>query len=143
MVDASLPTLGYWKIRGIGAPIRYILEYLKVPFNNVMYEQGEGPEFSREEWYSVKHTLGFDFPNIPYFIDGDLKLTESSAIIRYIVNKWGPHLNGKTLEDQARIDEIYGIMSDIKQFASSNCYSTGDKQLINKNTMEKLVPVDK
>lgn len=34
------------------------------------YEQGEGPEFSREAWLSVKPGLGLDFPNLPYFVDG-------------------------------------------------------------------------
>ena len=90
MVDSSKPSFGYWKIRGLGAPIRYILEYLKVPFNDVQYEQGEGPEFDRSCWTDVKFTLGLDFPNLPYFIDGDLKITESQAIIRYVVNKYGP-----------------------------------------------------
>ena len=23
-----------------------------------------GPEFSHDDWFSVKHTLGFDFPNV-------------------------------------------------------------------------------
>ncbi len=65
-MEAGKLTIGYWKIRGLIAPVKYILEYLAVPYNVVDYEQGEGPEFSNDSWISVKHTLGLDFPNLPY-----------------------------------------------------------------------------
>ena len=55
MVDSSPKlTIGYWKIRGLISPIRYMLEYLGVDYEDVQYEQGEGPEFSRDAWMSVK-----------------------------------------------------------------------------------------
>ena len=87
---------------------------MNVDFNDVHYEQGEGPEFNRDAWNSVKNTLGLEFPNLPYFIDGELKLTESLAIIRYIVRKWGQDLNGKTAEEGALSDMAYGVISDIR-----------------------------
>jgi len=31
-------TIGYWKIRGLVAPVKYILEYLGVPYEDVQYE---------------------------------------------------------------------------------------------------------
>ena len=64
------------------------MAYLNVDFDCDEYEQGDGPEFSKEPWFSVKPTLGFDFPNLPYLIDDDLKLTETFGIHRYIANKW-------------------------------------------------------
>ena len=36
-------TIGYWKIRGLGANIRYQLIYSNVDYNLVEYEQGEAP----------------------------------------------------------------------------------------------------
>jgi len=108
------PVLGYWKIRGLAAPIRYIFEYLKVPFEDKFYEQGDAPDFDVSCWTSEKYALGLDFPNLPYLIDGDLKITESQAILRYVVNKYGPHLNGKNVEDQARVDMVYSVLTDIK-----------------------------
>jgi glutathione S-transferase len=35
-----------------------------------------------------------DFPNLPYLIDEDYKLTESMAIMKYIAAKWKPELLG-------------------------------------------------
>lgn len=44
---------------------------------------------------SEKFNLGLDFPNLPYFIDGDYKITETLAIHAYIAEKWNPELLGK------------------------------------------------
>ena len=79
-----MPTLGYWKIRGLGEMVRLVLEVLEQPYENVYYEQGEGPEFSREEWMSVKFTLGLDFPNLPYLQHGDFQMTETIPIMKYL-----------------------------------------------------------
>lgn len=59
-------------------------EYTKTPFDDVRYHQGSGPEFSCDEWLKVKETLQLDFPNLPYLIDGDLRMTQSMAIILYL-----------------------------------------------------------
>lgn len=143
MAEAKQPLkLGYWKIRGMAAPIRYVLEYLKVPFENEFYEVTV-PDFSREAWLSKKEHLGLEFPNLPYLIDGDLKITDSAAILRYVVNKYGPHLNGKTPEDQAKIDMFFGVMSDIKGVAIMHSYTSGDKEAVNRNTFEKLPAVER
>ena len=96
-------TLGYWKIRGLGAPVRYLMEHAGVKYTNVEYEQGEGPDFSRESWLSVKFTLGLDFPNLPYLIDGDVKLTETFAIMKYLADKYKPELLGGSADERARI----------------------------------------
>ena len=46
---ANTPVLGYWKIRGMGAAIRYQLEHCGVNYELDEYVQG-GPEtnFSRD-----------------------------------------------------------------------------------------------
>ena len=40
----------------------------------VKYQFGAGPDFDRSEWLKVKFTLGLDFPNLPYYIDGSVSL---------------------------------------------------------------------
>ena len=41
------PILGYWKIRGLGAQIRYMFAYCSVNFEDKMYECGDAPDFDK------------------------------------------------------------------------------------------------
>jgi hypothetical protein len=123
--------IGYWKIRGLIAPVRYILEYLGVPYEEVQYEQGDAPDYDRSCWFSVKEKLGLDFPNLPYLIDGDVQITESSAIMRYITNQYASKaFGGKKDVDSANIDMMFGVVSDIKSAATGHCYGSGDKNAV-------------
>ena len=57
-----MPVLGYWKIRGLAQPIRLMLGYADVDFEDKMYEVTDGPEFSRDAWFKEKFTLGINNP---------------------------------------------------------------------------------
>ena len=127
MADSSKPTLGYWKIRGLASQIRYELVFLGVDFEEHQYEQGDGPEFSRDAWFSVKPTLGLAFPNLPYLLDGDYKLTESNAIMKYIAQKYGPQLLGSTPEIVGTVEMLAGVVGDLKMAATRPCYAGADR----------------
>lgn len=94
----SKPVLGYWNIRGLGAQIRYLFHYAGVQFEDKQYAYGPAPDFSRDEWFDVKHKLGLEFPNLPYLLDEPtadghkIKLTETMAIMKYVCAKWAPEL---------------------------------------------------
>ena len=84
------PTLGYWKIRGLASQIRYQMVYLGVDYDEDVYEQGDAStKFDRSCWLDKKDTLGLKFPNLPYMIDGDYRITEPNAIMKYIASKYG------------------------------------------------------
>ena len=88
------PTLGYYDIRGFAEPIRALLHYAGVDFTDKRYPFGPGTtrqelDSIRQYWYKEKFTLGLDFPNIPYWIEGDLKLTNTLAIMKYLARKHG------------------------------------------------------
>ena len=128
MVDTSAkPELGYWKIRGLAAPIRYQLAYCGVDFKDTEYEQLVKPEggFDMSAWTDVKYKMDLDFPNLPYFIDGDVNVTETLAIHRYISNKYDPKLCGSTPEVTANVDMMANIIHEWKFGANKLCY--GDK----------------
>lgn len=48
--------------------------------------------FDKSCWFDVKFDLGLAFPNLPYMEDGDFKLCQSQAILRYVARK-KPELN--------------------------------------------------
>ena len=81
----SQVTFGYWHVRGLGQVSRLLLSYTNTPFKEVIYRSEEYQKWFEED----KKSIGFDFPNLPYLIDGDFKLTESAAIAKYIIKRSG------------------------------------------------------
>jgi len=104
--------LGYWDIRGLGQPIRDLLGYKEVEYEEKRYACGPPPEFSGSQWFDEKFTLGFDFPNLPYLIDGDVKLTQHLAIMRYLGRKYD--LVGTTGEELNRMDMVEQQLTDFR-----------------------------
>ncbi|CAG9312460.1 unnamed protein product [Blepharisma stoltei] len=101
------PTIAYWGVRSLAEPIRMLLHHLEVDFEDKYYVFGE------EEWPQDKERLGLDFPNLPYYIDDQVKLTESYAIFLYIALKYNPNYLGRTTIEQAHVNMVYGVLKDI------------------------------
>ncbi|XP_029826122.2 glutathione S-transferase [Ixodes scapularis] len=96
------PVLGYWDTRGRAQMIRNLLVYKNVAFVDKRYSYGPPPYYTGTEWEADKFSLGLKFPNLPYYIDGDLKLTQSLAIMRYLSRKHD--LAGRTEEEVTQLD---------------------------------------
>ena len=124
------PRLGYWKMRGLAAQIKYLMVYSGVQFEEDVYEQGPAPEYSTHEWSDAKFTLGLDFPNLPYFIDGEVKITEDLPIMKYICNKWNPSLLGETPAEMGEVEMLALTIKDFKSQATMPCYTTGTRESI-------------
>ncbi|XP_005093728.1 glutathione S-transferase Mu 5 [Aplysia californica] len=122
--------IGYWKIRGLGQPIRLLLTYAGAEFDEDQYEQGEGPEFSRDEWLNVKPKLGLDFPNLPYLFDGDVKITQSNAILRYLGAKFS--LLGEDPKVQAYSEMMLENAMDMRNALVRLVYSPGYDENVDK-----------
>ena len=76
---------------------------------------------SYREEYNVLWNISYSALQLPYYIDGDTKLTESQAILRYLGRKNG--LAGSTEEDYIRIDISVGVIGDIGRAYATLCYS--------------------
>ena len=84
------PALGYWDNRGIAEPIRLLLHYVGVEFDDVRFDVGPPPAYDKSDWLLVKDHLGLSAPNLPYWIEpGGLRLTQSHAITLYLAQKHG------------------------------------------------------
>jgi len=116
--------LGYWKIRGLAEPVRMLLRYAGIDYEEVVYEPGDAPNFDKSMWYDVKFTLGLDFPNLPYLIDGDVKLTQSISILHYVSAKTGLFPKGSNPADISRYDMIDHAIEDFGSCFYGLCYDT-------------------
>jgi glutathione S-transferase len=54
----------------LAQPIRLLLEYTGTKFEDKHMSCGPAPDFDRSCWTNVKPTVGLDFANLPYYIDG-------------------------------------------------------------------------
>ncbi|OWF51238.1 Glutathione S-transferase Mu 5 [Mizuhopecten yessoensis] len=117
-----MPTrLGYWKIRGLAQPVRLLLRHAGEDYEDILYEQGDAPGFDRNAWMSVKESIGLDFPNLPYYMDDDVKITQSNTIIRYIAGKYD--LLGKTKEEKVLCDMMLENAMDFRNGTVRLCYN--------------------
>jgi glutathione S-transferase len=109
MVDNNNIVIGYWAIRGRAQVPRLLLAYTGLKFTSKNYT-------NKEDWFNHdKQSLGLPFPNLPYLIDGNVKMTEAEAISWYIIERSGhKELEGKTLPDRAMIGNINGVLGDIQ-----------------------------
>eukprot|EP00698_Gefionella_okellyi_P015063 TRINITY_DN4223_c0_g1_i1.p1 TRINITY_DN4223_c0_g1~~TRINITY_DN4223_c0_g1_i1.p1 ORF type:complete len:219 (+),score=41.22 TRINITY_DN4223_c0_g1_i1:98-754(+) len=113
--------LGYWSIRGLAQAVRFMCEYTEQPYTEKIYDCGEAPGYDRSCWTNEKHSLGLDFPNLPYLFDGDLKITQSSAILRHIARKHS--LLGSSAREAALADQAAEQTIDLRQAMVSLAYN--------------------
>jgi len=140
----SKPTFGYWNIRGFGQPIRFLIQYLGVDHNEKSYIDDGGEK--REEWFKKdKFALGLDFPNIPYWIDGDFKLTETKAILKHLSRKYDPKLMPKDETILARSEMLENVLADVWQILVAYAYISTDevKKSFPENSTVKLEQLSK
>jgi len=114
-------TLGYWAIRGLAQPVRLLLAYSGIEYEDKRYVCSEGPKFDRSQWTNEKHKLGLEFPNLPYWIQGDLKLTQSQAIVHHVARE--ADLMADDATTQSQIEMLEGAIFDLRNEFVDMCYA--------------------
>lgn len=109
--------LGYWNIRAKGEPVRLMLNYLGVPYEEVNYYKTD----DKSDWIAVKPKIGIPFANLPYLIDGDVKLSESYAIMRYLGRKH-KKLYPETEHENILCDQLQGVLYDFRSSYTKTLY---------------------
>ncbi|CAD8202609.1 unnamed protein product [Paramecium pentaurelia] len=102
---------GYWTIRGIGQPLRYLLEYVEIPYTQKNFNIIES------EWFDsvAKPPLNQEvLANLPYIKDGDKWIFESQALYIYIAYRANrADLLGSTNEEQVVVEQVKGVLLDL------------------------------
>ncbi|OXA37066.1 glutathione S-transferase Mu 5 isoform X2 [Folsomia candida] len=109
------------------------MEYAGLEWEDKLYSMtGKDPVVDKMCWYGVKESLGFDFPNLPWLVDGDVKLTQTTAIIRHLARK--TNLGGQSDDEKRRVDLMEAEWKDFCGPFVEMCY---DK---NFDTVKKEYP---
>ena len=120
--------LGYWAIRGLGQPIRFLLAHAEVAFSEVRFGiNQDGSAGESHDWATHKDTLSVPFPNLPYLIDSsgpaEVQLTQSNAVMRYLARRFGYY--GDTASDQICIDVLQDEAYDLRNSIVKAVYTLG------------------
>uniref|UniRef100_A0A8C9TET8 glutathione transferase n=1 Tax=Scleropages formosus TaxID=113540 RepID=A0A8C9TET8_SCLFO len=105
----------------LAQPIRLLLEYTGTSYEEKFYSCGEAPNYDKSCWFDEKEKLGIDFANLPYLVDGDRKIVQSNAIMRYIGRKH--NLCGESEDEIVRVDILENQAMDFRNGFVMMCYT--------------------
>ncbi|MFT5505569.1 MAG: glutathione S-transferase [Gammaproteobacteria bacterium] len=126
-------TLGYWGIRGLAQPIRFLLTSADVPFSEVrlgVLQDGTlmSEDQENEDWERDRSTLEMPFPNLPYLIDTSggalVSLSQSNAILRYLARCFDFY--GDSESDRIEIDVLQDEAYDFRNEIIVTVYTLGE-----------------
>jgi glutathione S-transferase len=132
--DGAKFELGYWCIRGLGQPIRFLLVYADVQFSETRLgidDDGRILDYEEEgeDWSVVKAALDMPFPNLPYLIDRSgpdvIQVAQSNAILRYLARRFDFY--GDSESDRIEIDVMQEEAYDFRNKIVKTAYTLGEE----------------
>lgn len=103
--------MGYWAIRGLGAPLRMMLEYSGADYTDFRVQEPGQWFGTKKEAVKAKNPLA----NLPYLIDGDTCVCQTNACFLYLGDRFG--LNGTTSAERLKtvqlVEEIYDLRNSV------------------------------
>lgn len=119
--------IGYWSIRGLGAPLRMMAEYAGVEYEATMYNVTEKDGgFDRSVWLGEpKAKLKAMNPliNLPYVIDGDRVITQSNACMTFLADRL--NINPSNPGDRIDCEQLLCQAMDLRNAMVGKFYNPG------------------
>ena len=78
-----------------------------------------------------------EYPNLPYLIDGETKITETAAILQYIAKKWKPDLLGRSAAEVGRVNMLWYYVLQLTRVLGETYKEGADAEAI----IDKLRPM--
>jgi glutathione S-transferase len=123
--------LGYWSIRGLGAPLRMMLSAADVNHWAILYDMVEKEEGSWgcESFMKDKVWLHKEYSplvNLPFLIDceHDQVISQANAIYAYLGRKL--NMLGDNEHDQAKCEELLCEIMDLRNIMVGHAYQKVD-----------------
>lgn len=120
--------LGYWAIRGLAQPIRFLLAHAMVEISEVRFginQDGSLIEDESPDWQDHKDALSLAFANLPYLIDlerpDEIRLTQSNAIMRFLARRFNYY--GDSVLEQTWIDLLQDEAYDFRNLIVETAYT--------------------
>lgn len=118
--------LGYWPIRGLAERIRLLLEYFGLQYEQVFYLESNEDQWFKED--KPKLLASNPALNLPYLLDGDKVISESTAILIYLCHRQKRlDLLGRNAEEQVLLATAFGVYKDFHPNLARMVYETNPK----------------
>ena len=133
--------LRYFESRGRAEPIRLLLEYLQVPYEDVRYTKEEWPKFKQGGIESGKFAFG-QLPSLTFCPDGNhksprcLDLVQSHTILRFLDRYYGTY---GPEEKRWLVDMVADGAEDMRSKYTKLVYSEGASDAID-DYLENILP---
>ncbi|CAD5221770.1 unnamed protein product [Bursaphelenchus okinawaensis] len=115
----------YFNVRGIGEPVRMVMHYGNIEFEDVRIEQ--------KDWRNYKNKMPQGTVPVLSIDNGKIKLSQSTAIACYLARKVG--LGGRNELEMARIDEALATYKDMYAKMADFNYSSGGLRGLDKDEL--------
>ncbi|KAL4435834.1 hypothetical protein ABPG74_015802 [Tetrahymena malaccensis] len=127
--------LGYWDYRGRPQPLKFLLEYMGIPFEQKYYSY-DNPD----EWYEKDKKTIKPFSNLPYLQTKDGVLTETCSIIKYLLKRFPQfkELLGKE-QDEIFVDQMLSVMNDLRDVLKALHFNP-DVHKVKRDTLLTILP---
>ncbi|KAG8461834.1 hypothetical protein KFE25_013853 [Diacronema lutheri] len=118
--------VGYWKIRGLGAPLRMMCEYAGAHYEALSFEAVEKPDgsYNMDSWFKGKKpellTLNA-LTNLPYVRVGDVVVSQSNACFTFLGRRFG--LLGSTEDEVTKNEQCLCQVMDLRNDAVGLFYA--------------------
>ena len=108
-----------------------LLKYVNEDYDDTVYAL-DANESDKNHWPSNKDNLGLDFPNLPYYIDDQIKSSQSGTILRYLGRKY--KMAGTNEQETTTIEMLIDTATDLKTIIGFPAYTSADDEVINLST---------
>lgn len=117
--------VGYWDIRGLGAPLRMLCCFAGADYEPRLYSAvpTEDGGLDRSVWEAEKARLAALNPlvNLPYVLDGGVLVAQSNACLAYLGRKFG--LMGQDSAEASLAEQCLAQVMDLRNAAIPVFYS--------------------
>ena len=117
-----------------------LLKYVNEDYDDTVYAL-DANESDKNHWPSNKDHLGLDFPNLPYYIDDQIKSSQSGTILRYLGRKY--KMAGANEQETTTIEMLIDTATDLKTIIGFPAYTSADDEVIDlsKSNFNYLYPL--
>jgi glutathione S-transferase len=117
--------VGYWSIKGLGAPLRMMVMYAGYPLQSSNFDLKINADggYDGSEWFTKKPELKEANPliNLPYVKDGDKIISQSNACFLYLGRKF--NMLGSTTSETEACEQLLCEIMDLRNKMTGFCYN--------------------